>query len=394
MLLSVIIVNYKVRYFCEQCLYAVMQACKSIDAEVIVADNDSNDGSVPYLAPKFPAVTFIELESNLGFAKANNRALKAASGKYVLFLNPDTIVTENSLRDCISFLEQHPSAGGAGVQMIDGSGNFLPESKRSFPTAMVAFYKLCGMAALFPRSGVFNEYALGNLDKDKIHPSPVLCGAFFMCSRSILLQLNGFDEDYFMYGEDIDLSYRIEKSGHRNFYLGNITIVHFKGESSRQGLLHHTKAFYNAMMIFVRKHYKGAAVILLRFLLLAAIVIKGGLSALMIPFSYFTRHRGKITEGQSKTIQLAGTPEDVSSAKAILTKLSMSASHTGVEAIRNMERPPCNEIIFCTGSLQYAATIAYVKQFGNAFSYKWHYHHSGAITGSGNKNKTGEVYHI
>jgi GT2 family glycosyltransferase len=176
--LSVIIVNYNVKYFIEQCLCSVQQAIKNINAEIIVVDNNSSDGSIEYLREKFAAVKFIINNNNKGFAKANNIALKECKGDYVLFLNPDTIIAEDVLQNCIDFFAQHNEAGAVGVRMIDGSGNFLPESKRSFPSPAVSFFKLSGFSSLFPKSKLFNRYALGFLKEDKVHEVDVLCGAF------------------------------------------------------------------------------------------------------------------------------------------------------------------------------------------------------------------------
>lgn len=258
MQLSIIIVNYNVKYFLEQCLYSVQKSIESIDAEVLVVDNDSNDGSIAYLQPLFPRVKFIASKTNLGFAKANNLALQQASGSYILFLNPDTIIPEDCIANCLNFFHEHSDCGALGVQMIDGSGNFLPESKRAFPSLTAAFFKLTGLSMLFPKSKLFNQYALGHLDKNDNYQVDVLAGAFMMISKAAIEQTKGFDETFFMYGEDIDLSYRIQKSGFKNYYFGKQTIIHFKGESTKRGSLNFVKMFYNAMTIFIKKHYRGS----------------------------------------------------------------------------------------------------------------------------------------
>ena len=255
--LSIVIVNYNVRYFLEQCLYAVQQACAGMDAEIIVVDNHSTDGSSVYLPPKFPQARFIINESNTGFAKACNKGLAQATGEYVLFLNPDTIVAEDSFSTCISFFESHPGCGAIGVKMLDGSGGFLKESKRSFPSPLTSLYKLFGLSRLFPKSKIFSRYHLGHLDADQNHEVDVLAGAFMMIKKQVLLKTGGFDETFFMYGEDIDLSYRIQKAGYKNYYLAETSIIHFKGESTKRGSLNYVRMFYSAMSVFVRKHYGG-----------------------------------------------------------------------------------------------------------------------------------------
>ncbi|MCW3087369.1 MAG: hypothetical protein JWQ78_755, partial [Sediminibacterium sp.] len=201
-------------------------------------------------------VRFIANGENRGFARANNQALPFCSGDYVLFLNPDTLVPEDALHACLDFIRGHPSAGAVGVRMLDGRGRFLPESKRAFPSPRVSFYKMVGLAALFPASAVFNQYALGHLDDRSNHVVDVLAGAFLLADRSLLASLNGFDESYFMYGEDIDLSYRIRMAGRENHYFAGTSIIHFKGESSRRGGLAHVRLFYGAMQVFVRQHYQ------------------------------------------------------------------------------------------------------------------------------------------
>ena len=258
MQLSIIIVNYNVKYFLEQCLHSVAKAIAGIDAEIIVVDNDSKDGSVAYLQPLFPRVKFVASKTNDGFAVANNKALALSKGDYILFLNPDTIVPEDCFANCINFFKEHKNCGALGVQMIDGAGNFLPESKRSFPSLSAAFYKLSGLSLIFPKSKIFNKYALGNLPKDDNFEVDVLAGAFMMLSRTVIEYTKGFDETYFMYGEDIDLSFRVQQAGYKNYYFGKQQIIHFKGESTKRGSLNYVRMFYKAMSVFVKKHYTGS----------------------------------------------------------------------------------------------------------------------------------------
>jgi GT2 family glycosyltransferase len=234
---------------------SVRKTAVGLNVEVIVVDNASKDGSMDYLQPKFPEVKFITNEVNIGFAKACNRGLKCAKGEFVLFLNPDTILAEDSFTKCVSFFEEHSDCGSIGIKMVDGSGCFLKESKRSFPSPLTSLYKLFGLSLLFPKSKVFGRYHLGNLDKNSNHEVDVLAGAFMMVRKKILDEIGGFDETFFMYGEDVDLSYRIQKAGYKNYYLAETTIIHFKGESTKRGSLNYVKMFYNAMRIFVRKHY-------------------------------------------------------------------------------------------------------------------------------------------
>ncbi len=255
MKLSIIIVNYNVKFFLGQCLYSVFKAIKNIDTEVFVVDNNSVDGSCVMVKEKFPEVKLIENKTNTGFSYANNQAIKQAKGQYILLLNPDTVVEEDTFVKIIDFMDQHPEAGGLGVKMIDGKGNFLPESKRGLPTPMVAFYKIFGISKLFPKSKKFGRYHLGHLNKEQIHEVEILAGAFMLLRKSVLDKTGLLDETFFMYGEDIDLSYRIIKAGYKNYYFPETTIIHYKGESTKKSSINYVKIFYNAMIIFAKKHF-------------------------------------------------------------------------------------------------------------------------------------------
>lgn len=276
--LSVIIVNYNVKYFLEQCLHSVRQALEGIDAEVFVVDNNSVDGSVDEIRTKFPWVKLIANRDNVGFSKANNQAIRDSSGRYVLLLNPDTVVEENTFRSCIAFMDEHPDAGGLGVKMIDGKGEFLPESKRSLPTPMVSFYKMFGLASVFPHSKRFGKYHLGYLDKEETHQVEVLAGAFMFIRKETLDITGLLDETFFMYGEDIDLSYRITQAGYKNYYDPGTTIIHYKGESTKKGSLNYVKMFYQAMIIFTAKHFNARKARTFSILINFAIYFRAALS--------------------------------------------------------------------------------------------------------------------
>ncbi|GAB4403902.1 MAG: glycosyltransferase [Bacteroidia bacterium] len=256
--LSVVIVNYNVRYFLEQCLRAALRACEELAAEIIVVDNASTDGSQEMVQTRFgDLVVLIANADNPGFSRANNQGIRIARGRYVLLLNPDTLVGEDTFRRCTAFMDAHPDAGALGVQMIDGQGIFLPESKRALPTPWVSFYKIFGLAALFPRNRRFGQYHLTYLDRDQNHPVEILSGAYMWLRRSVLDEIGLLDEAFFMYGEDIDLSYRVLQAGYRNYYLADTRILHYKGESTKKGSLNYVKVFYQAMIIFARKHFGG-----------------------------------------------------------------------------------------------------------------------------------------
>lgn len=244
--LSIVIVSYNVKHLLEQCLYAVYKAIEGIEAEVIIVDNASQDDSIGYLQALFPGFHFIANSLNEGFAKANNRALKISTGKFVLFLNPDTIVPLDCFSKCIGFLETHPSAGALGVRMLNGNGQFLKESKRGFPSPTVSLLKLTGISS--------SKYYLSSLDENSDHEVDVLSGAFMMIKNGVLETTGGFDERFFMYAEDIDLSYRIQKAGYKNFYYAGTTITHYKGASTKKDTIY-VRQFYKAMSQFAKKYY-------------------------------------------------------------------------------------------------------------------------------------------
>lgn len=255
MKLSVVIVNYNVKAYLEQCLRTVQEALKGMQGEVFVVDNQSTDGSVDMVRREFPAVKLLANKENIGFSRANNQAIRACSGQYILLLNPDTVVGEEVFRKVVAFMDANPQAGGLGVKMIDGTGKFLPESKRGLPTPTVAFYKIIGLSRLFPRSRHFGRYHLGHLPENEAASIEILSGACMFLRRKVLDQVGLLDESFFMYGEDIDLSYRILLGGHENWYFPEARIIHYKGESTKKSSVNYVFVFYNAMVIFARKHF-------------------------------------------------------------------------------------------------------------------------------------------
>lgn len=270
--LSVIIVSYNVRYYLEQCLHALFKATTGISTEVFVVDNHSSDGSVEYLSERFHDINFISSNHNLGFARANNTAIRQCHGEYVLLLNPDTIVGEHTLSDVISLMDSKPSAGCAGVRMIKTDGTDAMESRRGLPTPTTAFFKMCGLCTRYPHNRRVGRYYMGWLPWDKPARIEVVSGAFCMLRHSALDKVGLLDEDFFMYGEDIDLSYRMLKGGFDNWYVPS-RILHYKGESTQKTTFRYVHIFYNAMLIFFRKHY-GHMSLLLTMPIKAAIVAK------------------------------------------------------------------------------------------------------------------------
>ena len=286
MKLSIVIVNYNVKYFLKQCLASVYAAERQLsdgrllELEVWVVDNDSVDGSTDMVRRDFPEVHVIENHDNVGFARANNQALQQASGDLLLLLNPDTVVEHDTFVQCADFVRQHPDCGGLTVKMVDGKGNYLRESKRGFPSPQASFYKIIGLTRLFPRSRRFAAYYMGHLGEDDINEIEIMPGAFLMVSHEAYNTIGGLDESYFMYGEDIDYSWRIHLAGYKNYYLPTTRIIHYKGESTRKGSLNYVYTFYNAMAIFVKKYFTGRNAHLFNLLLQTAIWLRAGLAGL------------------------------------------------------------------------------------------------------------------
>lgn len=259
--LSVIIVNYNVKGYVEQCLGSLMRALSGIDSEVFVVDNHSQDGSVDYLSARFPEVRIVSSNHNLGFARANNIAIRQSSGEYVLLLNPDTIVGEDTLRDTLAFMDTHLDGGALGVRMLTVTGASAKESRRGLPSPMVSFCKMVGLCDRFPKNRRLGHYYMGYLPWNEAASIEVVSGAFCLLRRSAIERVGLLDESFFMYGEDIDLSYRILKGGYRNYYYPSF-ILHYKGESTHKSSFNYVHVFYEAMFIFFRKHYSGMSLLL------------------------------------------------------------------------------------------------------------------------------------
>lgn len=254
MKLSIIIVSYNVKHYLHQCIDSLLKAVKDIDAEICVIDNHSKDGTVDSLKSYGKNIKIIASPHNNGFAKANNIAIRQTSGDYVLLLNPDTFVGENAIKDCLEFMDAHADAGGLGVQMLKSDGSKALESRRGLPTPMTSFYKMCGLCAKYPTNKRFGKYYMCDMSWDEPGRIEIISGAFFMARRSALDKIGLLDEDFFMYGEDIDLSYRLLKKGYSNWYLP-VKILHYKGESTQKSSFRYVHVFYEAMLIFFRKHY-------------------------------------------------------------------------------------------------------------------------------------------
>jgi len=364
--LSVIIVNYNVKFFLEQCLCSVSKAVDSLNAEVIVVDNHSTDGSHTYLQDRFPFVRFIINNGNLGFSKANNQGIQQAKGKYILFLNPDTIVPEDCFSRCIAFMQSGSEAGALGLRMIDGTGKYLKESKRGFPTAWVSFCKMSGLTSLFPKSRIFARYYLGHLSDEQNQQVNALSGAFMLVKKEVLDKTGGFDERFFMYAEDIDLSYRIQNAGYKNYYFAESTIIHFKGESTIKDP-RYIHLFYTAMSQFVQKHYRG-------FFSWLMVGILGMVTWIKSTIAKLSQKNGRCVKKPSpEKYTLIGDDESI------------------LELSRTLHiSPQADSVIYCIGNkFSYKQMIEEIDRNSGNERMFIHGKSSGSIVGSGSKNERG-----
>ena len=276
--LSIIIVNYNVKEFLQNLLLSVEKASINITKEIIIVDNASNDGSVEFLKEKFPSIKLIENKHNVGFGKANNQALKIASGKFILMINPDAVVSEDTFDKMISFFNKNPDAGLAGCKILNPDGSLQLACRRSFPGPWTSFCKVTGLSNLFPNNKLFARYNLTYLNTDQTYEVDAISGSFMMMKKEVYEKLGGFDDDFFLYGEDLDLCYRIQKAGYKVYYVHTTQIIHYKGESTRRSSLDETKVFYEAMHLFVKKHFSSSFIV--ETILRTAIVVRGVLAFL------------------------------------------------------------------------------------------------------------------
>ena len=326
MKLSVVIVNYNVKYFLEQCLHSLEQAAMGIDHEVIVIDNASTDGSTEYITARFPKVKWMACRENNGFSKGNNIAIAHAKGEYILMLNPDTIVTKEAIEGCIAFMDNNADAGACGVYMLRTDGTFAPESRRALPTPFVAFCKMSGLSNMFPQSRTFGRYYMQYLDKEEANPIEIISGAYMMLRHKTIKKTGALDEDFFMYGEDIDLSYRILKSGYRNYYMP-LRILHYKGESTNKSSYRYVHTFYRAMQLFFKKHYSHYSLIVS-----LPINIAIWTRALLAYVGNQFVHRKVTQETPSINCIVLGSKQAIEEAGSILQEKLKNGRHTFIEA--------------------------------------------------------------
>lgn len=361
MKLSVIIVNYNVKYYLEQCLCSLYRALTNVQAEVFVVDNASSDDSQSYITGRFPRLTYLYNEENVGFARANNQAICQARGEFLLLLNPDTVLPESTLTEVLSFMDEHPRAGAAGVKMITADGSFLPESKRGYPSPMTSLWKLTGIHRLFPRSARFDGYYLSHLNEDAIHRIDVLAGAFMLLRRTALDACGLLDEDFFMYGEDIDLSCRIVQAGFENYYLP-FPILHYKGVSTVKESYRYVTVFYGAMGTFFRKHNEDYS-LFTRQLVQAGIRLQTGLMLAKVWLRQQRRHLLPEPGGCEPRLLVFASEKSVHGIRALCRRNKLNGRHHFVIA---------NELSAALGhasSFVLSGTFTHVVYDSDAFSF-------------------------
>ena len=404
--ISVIIVSYQARCFLEQCLRSVERACHGHNVEVWVIDNHSSDGTREYLATDFPFVQFRWLNSNLGFAKANNIALKEAKGQYVLFLNPDVVLPEDFFKHCLDWFLSHPSCGALGVRMIDGSGSFLKESKRGMPTPWRSLCKMSGLSALFPSSRRFAGYYAGHLSDKESAEVEVLAGACMMLTRAAADATGGFDERFFMYAEDIDLSCRVRQSGFQTAYLASTTIIHFKGESTRKLTVNYIRQFYGAMRLFVQKQYAGRAA--LRISMQWLVAVTGMLATAGMFLQKMSLRAQGLLKGKRRAMKtvivasqqgfnevlkiaahsplpmlisgrVSAEPNDLAYAMGTMEDISAITAGQGVEAV-----------VFCLDDMPASRAIRIMQEVRGSCRFYFHYRGTRSLVGSHDRDSRGD----
>lgn len=389
MKLSVVILNYNVRYFLEQCVLSVQNAIQNIDAEIIVVDNNSSDDSCAMMKKHFPKIRLIENKENLGFPKGNNNGVAIAQGEYLCILNPDTVVAEDTFTKVLAFAEKQSDLGIIGVKLIDGTGNFLPESKRGIPTPYVAFTKIFGLYQLFPHFRPFGKYYATHLSENQTGKVDILVGAFMVMKRDLYLQVGGFDENCFMYSDDIDLSYRILKTGKSNYYFHETTVIHYKGESTVRDKKYR-KRFQEAMNFFYKKHFSGKGFSTFLF----SIFMKIG----AFFFLFFKKHQAVTVKKRIDSYYLLSenekwriTIEKISEKKV---RQINSATENAINLLSNSTESNV-EVVFDNNYWSFKSIIESMEKLKDKrFTFKILPINANFIIGSNNSNDRGEIIQL
>ncbi|MCL6462486.1 MAG: glycosyltransferase family 2 protein [Flavobacterium micromati] len=390
MQLSVIILNYNVRYFLELCILSVQNALLEIDSEIIVIDNNSQDDSCEMMKTRFSHVKLIQNSDNFGFSKGNNIAVNQAKGEYICILNPDTVVAEDTFIKILAFAQRQKKLGIIGCKLIDGSGKFLPESKRGVPTPWVAFTKIAGIYKLFPKSKLFDQYYAGHLNENQTGKVDILVGAFMLMKRDLYLEVGGFDEDCFMYSDDIDLSYVVSKKGNYNYYFHETTVIHFKGESTiKDGT--YMKRFQESMNFFYKKHLKSNGLGSVFF----AVFMKIGI--VFFSFVRKLRHQSQ-QKVDPVTYHLYSTSTELQNKLVLLLQKKVTLHNLKTEKglISSLStNNQSSEIILDNEFISFKECILFLEFAKNSgFTFKIKPKNANFLIGSNNSNDRGEVIKI
>lgn len=373
--LSVVIVNYNVYHFLDLCLRSVEKACTNLNAEIIVVDNASSDDSCALVAKNFPKVTLLCNKDNVGFSKANNQGVDVSKGEFVLILNPDTVVSESTFVELLSFADEHPKMGAVGVQLVDGTGAYLPESKRGIPTLKASFNRFLG------KDKNKGTYYANDIEQEGEGEIKILVGAFMFMKTNVYKEVGGFDEDYFMYGEDIDLSYKLLKAGYKNYYLGGVKCIHFKGESTRKDVKY-LKYFHGAMEIFYKKHFTS------NFFQDAGMKI---CIKLWYLFKYFQLSDQTIIIQERENVLYVGDKK-VSIDKSIRRKLSFVKFNSIKQLERYALKNKIEEVWLDESTLTYEKIIDLISTLhSKKFIYKIHSEDTHYVIGSNSSDGRGEI---
>ena len=386
MQLSVIILNYNVRYFLELCVLSVQNALESIDGEIIVVDNNSQDDSCDMMRQRFPNLRLIRNKENLGFPKGNNIGVAHAQGEYVCILNPDTVVAEDTFTKVLQFAKKQSDLGIVGVKLIDGTGNFLPESKRGVPTPFVAFTKVTGLYKIFPKSRIFGQYYAQHLDENENGEVEILVGAFMFMKRDLYQQVSGFDEDCFMYSDDIDLSYRVLKEGKSNYYYHETTVIHYKGESTiKDGI--YVKRFQEAMQFFYKKHFKASVVF--------SVFMKAGI----VFFSFVKMFQGQPKlRTRPKSFIFYSSNKEIANKLALIFQNKVSFHDLKTEKMvisSSVKRETETEIMLDNEFISFKECIRFMESSKNkGFTFRILPKNANFLIGSDNSRERGEIVKI
>jgi GT2 family glycosyltransferase len=386
MQLSVIILNYNVRFFLEQCVLSVQNALETIDSEIIVVDNNSQDDSCQMMKQHFPEVKLIENKANLGFPKGNNIGVSQAQGEYICILNPDTVVAEDTFTKVLAFAKKQSDLGIIGCKLIDGTGNFLPESKRGVPTPWVALTKIAGLYKIFPKWKLFNQYYAQHVNENQTAKVAILVGAFMMMKRDLYLEVGGFDENCFMYSDDIDLSYQMLKKGKSNYYFHETTVIHYKGESTiKDGT--YMKRFQEAMDFFYKKHFKEA--------LFFSIFMKLGI----VFFSLVKRFQGRTRQkNKPQNFLLCSSNEELGNKLSLIFQKKVIFHDLKTEKMvisSLLGSSSGTEIILDNQFISFKESISILESLKNSgFTFKIKPKNANFLIGSDNNNERGEIIKV